>query len=156
MNSMFNKVEQIALDLISTVSRFVTDNVVESFVSSFFTVVGGAMPIAILIYIFSKKERKQLQAHADAIEKTLPIQEQLLKKYAEIIEGSISPTTVDKSLEYFKGYMEAQDRVEENKKFITYAREYNFISAVGHVLRMGNYMPKNLSEHKEISKNLPQ
>lgn len=147
---------QIAFNLSPTTSQIVMGNVVEPLVSSFFTVVGGAVPIAILIYFFSKKERKQLQAHADAIEKTLPIQEQLLKKYAQIIEESVSPTTVEKSLEYFKGFMEAQNMVEENKKFIKYAKEYNFISAVGHVLRMASYMPKNLSEHKEISKNILQ
>jgi len=52
-------------------------------------------------------------------------------------------------------YIESQNMVEENKKFIKYAREYNFVSAIEHVLRMSNYIPKNMSEHKEISKNLP-
>ena len=45
--------------------------------------------------------------------------------------------------------------IEENKKFIKYAENYNFISAVGHVLRMSNYMPRSINEHREISKNLP-
>ena len=113
------------------------------------------MPIAILVYIFSKKEKVQLQAYADAIEKTLPLQEQLLKKYAEILEKSISPQTIEKSIDNFKGYIEAQNMFEENKKFIEYAKNYNFISAVGHILRMSNYIPKGINEHKEISKNLP-
>jgi hypothetical protein len=143
------------LNFLFSRSQFILDHIILPFISSFIAVVGGAMPIAILVYIFSKKEKVQLQAYADAIEKTLPLQEQLLKKYAEILEKSISPQTIEKSIDNFKGYIEAQNMFEENKKFIEYAKNYNFISAVGHILRMSNYIPKGINEHKEISKNLP-
>ncbi len=135
--------------------RFIQDNIITSFVSSFFIVVGGAAPIAILIYLFSKKEKTRLRAHAEEIKKTLPWQEQLLKKMLEVIEGSISPQNLEKNLDNLQKYIEAQNMVEENKKFIKYAEKYDFTSAVAHVLRMSNYMPKSLDEHKEISKSLP-
>jgi len=141
--------------ILDLVVRFILDEIVVSFVSSFFTVVGGAAPIAILIYLFSKEERKRLLAHAVEIEKTLPLQEQLLKKMSEVIEKSISPQSLAKNIDQFKQLIEAQNMVEENKKFIKYAKKYDFISAVGHVLRMSNYMPRGISEHREISKNLP-
>jgi len=58
-------------------------------------------------------------------------------------------------MDQFKKLLESQNMFEENKKFIKYAKEYSFVSAVGHVLRMSNYMPKSMNEHKEISKSLP-
>ena len=84
--------------ILDLVVRFILDEIVVSFVSSFFTVVGGAAPIAILIYLFSKEERKRLLAHAVEIEKTLPLQEQLLKKMSEVIEKSISPQSLAKNI----------------------------------------------------------
>lgn len=138
-----------------TFSQFFLKNVVVSFVSAFFTVVGGAMPISILIYLFSIQEKKRLMAYAIEMEKTLPIQQLLLDKIAELIQKSISPQTVNQSADQFKQLVESQNMFEENRKFIKYAKEYNFVSAVGNVLRMSNYMPKSMSEHKEISKSLP-
>lgn len=146
---------QIVFNFLNLFGQFTFDNIAAPFVYSFFTVTGGAAPIAILIYLFSQKEKKRLLAHADAIEKTLQFQEQLLKKMSEVIEGSISSQNLNQNLDQFKQLIEAQNMIEENKKFIKYAKSYNFTSAVGHVLRMSNYMPKSISEHKEISKNLP-
>lgn len=134
---------------------FILDNIVMNFISAFFTVVGGAAPIAILIYLFSKKEKKRLSAYADEIEHSLPLQEEILKRMVQLVEKSITPQTLSEGVDNFLKYIEAQNMIEEHKKFIKYARKYNFISAVGHVLRMSNYMPKSISEHKEISKNLP-
>ncbi|MBI4118163.1 MAG: hypothetical protein HY455_01305 [Parcubacteria group bacterium] len=135
--------------------RFVADNIAVPFVFSFFTVVGGATPIATLIYIFSKKEKRLLNAHADEVERSLPLLEKLLEKMVQLVEKSITPQTLGEGADNFRKVVEAQNMIEENKKFIKYARKYNFISAVGHVLRVGNYIPKGISEHKEISKNLP-
>ena len=128
---------------------------VSTLISSFFTVVGGAMPIAILIYLFSRKEKKRLLAYADQMESALPLQEQLLERIAKLVNESIKPNNVANSLDNLQKYNELRGMLEKNKKFIKYARNYNFISAVGHVLRMGNYMPRSISEHREISKNLP-
>ncbi|MDO8572715.1 MAG: hypothetical protein Q7S11_03015 [bacterium] len=135
--------------------KFVLDNTLVSFVSSFFIVAGGAVPIAILIYLFSKKEKKILLGHAEAIEKTMPLQEELLKKMAEVIGKSINPQNFNENIDNFNKYIEAQNTVEENKKFIKYAKDYNFISAVGHVLRASNYIPRGIKEHQEYSKNSP-
>lgn len=135
--------------------QFILENIITSSVSSFFVVVGGAMPIAILIFIFSKKEKIRLLAHAKEIENALPFQEELYKKMAEMVQRSINPQDIKKGLDNFNELLKAQDLIETNKKFIKYAKNYNFISAVGHFLRMGNYIPKSISEHKEISKNLP-
>lgn len=96
-----------------------------------------------------------MSAYADEIERSLPLQEELLKKMAQLVEKSITPQTLSDGADNFMKYVEAQNMVEENKKFIKYAKKYNFISAIGHVLRMGNYMPRGISEHREISKNLP-
>ena len=113
------------------------------------------MPISILVYLFSIQEKKRLLAHAEEMEKTLPLQKLLLEKMSEVISASISPQTVSHSMDQFKKLLESQNMFEENKKFIKYAKEYSFVSAVGHVLRMSNYMPKSMNEHKEISKSLP-
>ncbi len=144
------------LNFLNSVVQFVLDNIIVSFVSSFFTVVGGATPIAILIYLFSQKEKKRLLAHVEEIEKTMPLQEKILKKMGEVaVEKSVTFQNLNENLDNLKKLTEAQNMVEENKKFIKYAKNYDFISAVGNVLRMSNYMPKSISEHKEISKNLP-
>lgn len=143
------------INFLNLVIQFILDNIITPFVSSFFIVVGGATPIAILIYLFSKEEGRRLRAHAKEIEKTLPLQELLLKKMTEVISTSISPQSLSKNIDQFKQLIESQNIIEENKKFIKYAENYNFISAVGHVLKMSNYMPKSIGEHKEISKDLP-
>ncbi len=135
--------------------QFFINNIILPFINSFFTVVGGATPIAILIYIFSTKEKKRLMAYADEIEKSLPLQEKLFEKMAEVVEQSISSQNIDQNLSQFKKIVEAQTLIEQNKKFIKYARHYDFVSAVSHILRASNYMPKSIDEHKEISKNLP-
>ena len=135
--------------------QFILNNIFNPFISSFFIVVGGATPVAILIYWFSKKEKTRLLAHAKEIKDALPFQKQLLKKMNEMILKSISYQNLDKNLGNFKQLIESQNMIEENKKFIKYAENYNFISAVGHVLRMSNYMPRSINEHREISKNLP-
>ncbi len=134
---------------------FIINNIFTPLISSFFVVVGGAAPIAILIYIFSKKEKTRLLAHAKQIEDTLPILEALYKKMTEIVQDSIDPKDIKRGLDSFNELLKAQELMETNKKFIKYAKDYNFISAVGHFLRMSNYMPKDINEHKEISKNLP-
>ena len=147
---------QILLNFLILFMQFFTNNIASPFIRSFFTVVGGTTPITILIYIFSRKERKRLLAHADEIEKSLPYLENLYKKMAELTEKSINPQNLDQNLDQFKKLVEAQDMIEQNKKFVNYAKNYDFVSAVGHVLRVSNYMPKSISEHKEISKNLPR
>ena len=141
--------------MLASTTQFILDNVFVSFVSAFFTVVGGATPLSILIYLFSIQEKKRLIAHASEIEKTLHIQQFLLDKLVEIIEHTISPQTLNESAEQFKQLVESQNLFEENKKFIKYAKEYNFISAIGNFLRMSNYFPKSIKDHKEISKSLP-
>jgi len=133
---------------------FIFDNIIKPFISSFFIVVGGATPIAILIYLFSKEEKTRLLTYAKGIEKTLPLQELLLEKVTKLISDSINPQNLGKNLDQFKKLTEIVNTIEENKKFIKYAKNYNFISAVGNVLRMSNYMPKSINEHKEISKDL--
>lgn len=129
---------------------FFWDHAVVTFVSSFFTVVGGTAPVVLLIYFFSKQEKQRLQTYADELEKTLPIQDSLLKKMSQVIQDSITPENLERSAENFKKLVESTNLVEGNKKFIKYARGYNFISAVGQILRMSNYMPKNLDAHKEF------
>jgi len=123
--------------------------------TSFFTIVGGAAPIAILIYIFSIKEKKRLLAHATEIETALPFMEKLFEKMAELTKSSTGSQTLNELADQFKKLAEAQTMIEEQKKFIKYAKSYDFISAVGYVLRASNYMPNSIGEHKEISKSLP-
>jgi|SRR3989344_6764583 len=135
--------------------QFILDNAVLPLISSTFTVVGGVTPIVLLIFLFSRKEKKRLLSHAKEIENALPIQEKLVKKMAELIEKTISPQNIGNNIDQFGKLIEAQNKIEEDKKFIKYAKSYNFISAVGHILRMSNYIPKSISEHKEIAKNLP-
>ena len=135
--------------------QFLINNILEPFTTAIFTVIGGGIPIAFLIYIFSKKEKVRLLAHAKLFEDALPLQEKLLKEIQENLTKSISRENVSDNLDQFRKIMENYQLLEDNKKFIKYAKNYNFISAVGHVLRASNYMPRSVSEHKEISKNLP-
>src|SRR5437868_5996545 len=112
--------------------QFILDNILKPLFVSFFTIVGGAIPIAILIYIFSKKEKKRLLAHATEIEKALPFMEKLFEKMAEVITKSSTGSQTLNELEHqFKKIVEAQGMIEEQKKFIKYAKTYDFISAVG-------------------------
>ena len=143
------------VNLLYLLNPFISDNIIVPFVFSFFTVIGGATPIAILIYLFSRKEKEHLLAHAEGIRNSLPLQEKLLEKMSQLVGRSITPQTLSEGADNFMKCVEAQNMIEENKKFIKYAEKYNFISVIGHFLRMSNYMPKGISEHKEISKNLP-
>jgi len=137
------------------VLQFISNNITIPLISSFFTVVGGALPIAILIFIFSLKEKKRLLLHAKELKKTLHIQEQLYQRMVELINKSIGAQNINQSLDQFKQLIEAQNIIDRDKKFIKYAENYNFISAIGNILRMGNYIPKSIDEHKEISKDIP-
>ena len=143
------------MEFILHIIQFILKNIIVSLIPAFFTVIGGVIPIAILVFIFSIKEKERLLSHAKEIENTLPILEQLLKSMAELVKKTINNGEVTKGAEQFKQLVESQNIVNENKKFIKYAENYNFISAVGHILRASNYMPKSIDEHKEISKNLP-
>jgi hypothetical protein len=147
---------QTLLNSINQTIPFVMSNVISTLVTAFFTVVGGAIPIAILIYLFSRKEKRLLVAHAETIESSLPLQEKLFEELVEMNSRSFSLDNLEQNIEQFKQLVEVQNMIEENKKLIKYARNYNFILAVGHVLRMSNYMPRNISEHKEISRTLPR
>ena len=129
---------------------FIFDNILTTLVSSFFTVIGGALPIAFLIYLFSIKERKNLKILADEIEKTIPLQQKLLDK---IIELNDKNPNLQERTEQFWEILKNATALGENKKFIEYAKGYNYISAIGNVLRANNYIPKNIQEHKEISKS---
>ena len=142
-------------DFVSSISPFVLSNIVEPLTVAVFTVIGGAIPIAILIYLFSRKEKNRLLAHAKEIENALPIQEKLFEKMTDLVNGQINSRNLSESLDRFKQLIEGKNMIEENKKFIKYAKNYDFISAIGHVLRAGNYMPRGINEHREISKNLP-
>ncbi len=142
-------------DCFKALIGFISDNVIPPFISSLFTVIGGVTPIAILIYFFSRKEKRLLLAHAEEIERSLPVLEQLLNEMVQVIEQATSRKDLIGGLEGFKQYADAQKMIEEHKKFIKYARNYNFMSAIGHILRISNYMPKTISDHREISKNFP-
>lgn len=146
---------QTLTNILNQTLPFIVSDVVSPFVTAFFTVIGGSVPIAILIYIFSLKEKKGLLIHANEIEKSLPLQEKILEKMSELLESTISRETINENIDTFKQLVESHNMVEENKKFVKYAKDYNFMSAVGHFLRTSNYIPKGISEHKEISKNLP-
>ncbi|MFC1700678.1 hypothetical protein ACFLZ0_00815 [Patescibacteria group bacterium] len=123
-------------------------------IRSFFTVIGGTIPIAFLILLFSRKEKERLLSHAEEIKRTLPIQEQLLERILELTKQSINPQDINKGIDNFSKYIESYSTVEEGKKFIKYAESYNLISTVGNILKLNNYIPKNIGEYKEISKDI--
>ena len=85
---MFLNFCSIVLDFIKSNMQFILETIVSPLISSSFIVIGGAVPIVILIYFFSRQEKGRLLEHAQALEKTLPLQEQLLKKMAELIQAT--------------------------------------------------------------------
>lgn len=116
-----------------------------------FTVVGGSIPLVVLVYLYSKKEKKYLNSHAKGLKETLPMQEKILEKSLEITQKAVEQDP-SKGAELFLEYMKNFELVEANKKFIKYVEEYNFLSAVGHILKMNNYVPKSIQEHKDMSR----
>ncbi len=100
---------------------YILDNIVTLLISSFFTVVGAVTPVAILIYLFSKEEKRRLLIHAKAIEETLPILEKLSKKMAGIVGVS---DDLNEKTKQFEKLIEFIKKINEHKKFIEYANPY--------------------------------
>ncbi|MFH1611850.1 MAG: hypothetical protein ABH887_01115 [bacterium] len=116
--------------------QFILNNMIVPLIYSFFTVIGGTVPIVFLIFLFSKKERKRLLLHTKKIKQTLPVAEQLSKRIFQLTSQSIDNQNMGKSIDNFKRYAEALNTIEEQRNFIKYAESYNFISALGNLLKL--------------------
>lgn len=151
--------------------EFVLENIIRPLIIAFFSVVGGALPLGILLYIYAKKEKNQLlktipyrknriKENEDLFKKARDQRNALVKRFGDEVT-LLSPKT--KLTQELKNAIIAHLTVlrsEETKRFIqitegtlfiSYAENYNFWTVLRDILKR-KYIGPNLIEEKLAEK----